>query len=345
MIRIAGHLFKAASVCMIASMLMTGCNNPNNSTVTVAIQDPGDEVFPFDDYFKVVKTVNVSAECQGGPMSLISDFYITDKYAFILDSNNRILKVDLKTGDVVDHLYAARRLSGLTGDDQYIYSLDVTEKFVCKYNFDLYLQQDMDIDRIRGASSFIKTDKGFMFYNTHQNSNFGRFVVTDNHCKKASSFLRTVDVPRRSQLGASTILYPHYLFVPYNRVKMLFFDPEYNTAYLYNEKNVRKLFQITSSDDVQPDSRPPHIDQLLLLNGNILVKYSCNRKRCYAYLDDKYQVISQGIEDPATAKPQRELFIQQRRKKFVKMYLTDIGPGDVVPDRSIQAQIVFYRAK
>ena len=343
MIRIAGHLFKAASVCMIASMIITGCNS---NSVTVTIQDPGDEVFPLDDYLKVEKTVNVSAEGPGGLMSMILDFYITDKYAFILDSNNRIFKVDLNTGEVVKQLFAGRHLSCMTGDDQYLYSLNIGEnKNVCKYDFDLELQQEISIDRIRGTSSFIKTDEGFMFYNTRQNSSVGRFVVTDNQCQKASSFLRSLDVPRRSQLGASTILYPHYLFVPYNRVKMLFFDPEYNTAYLYNEKNVRKLFQITNSDDVQPDSRPPHIEQLLLLNGNILVKYSCNRKRCYAYLDDKYQVISQGIEDPSTAKPQRELFIQQRRKKFVKMYLTDIGPGDVVPGRSIQAQIVFYRAK
>ena len=101
---------------MIASMIITGCNS---NSVTVTIQDPGDEVFPLDDYLKVEKTVNVSAEGPGGLMSMILDFYITDKYAFILDSNNRIFKVDLNTGEVVKQLFAGRHLSCMTGDDQH----------------------------------------------------------------------------------------------------------------------------------------------------------------------------------------------------------------------------------
>lgn len=338
------QLFMIVSALGVLFSIMTGCKSNNN--VTITIQDPGDEIFPLDDYFKVEKTVNVSAESKGGLMSLIMDYYITDKYAFILDTNNRIFKVDLKTGDVVKQLFAGRHLSCMTGDDEYLYCLNIGEnKNVCKYDFDLELHQEISIDRIRGTSSFIKTDEGFMFYNSKQNSKVGRFVVTDNDCANASSFLRAIEIPRTQQSGIpTTLLYPHSLFVPYRNGNMLFFDPEYNTAYVYNGKNLKKLFQFDDNDASLTDSRPPHISQLFFINGHILVKYSCNRKRCYAFLDNRYNVIRQGVVDPSMVKAQ-DLIIQQGRNRLVKISLTDVGPGDVVPDRSIQAQIIIYRAK
>ena len=329
------------SVCGIVSLL-PGCNPDNN--VTITIQDPGDEVFPLDDYFKVEKTVYVSAEGNSGLMSRITDFYITDTYAFILNSNSSIFKVDLKTGEIVNRLFAGKRFACITGDDQYLYCLETGEnRFVCKYDFDLELQQEMNVDRIRGTSSFIKTDEGFMFYNTRQNSKLGRFVVTDNECTNASSFMRSVEFPRNFQAGTPT-LYPHYLFVPYRHGKLLCFDQEYNTVYLYNGKNVKKLFQI-DNDAFLTDSRPPYIEQVFCLKGNILIKYSCNRKRCYTYLDKRYKVISQGMVDSSLDKNRMRLITQHGRNRIVKMFLTDVGPGDVVPDRSIQAQIIIYRAK
>ena len=338
------YLLMVISVCGMTLVIMPGCNP--NSKATITIQDPGDEIFPLDDYFKVEKTVNVSAEGKGALLSPITDFYITDTYAFILDSNNRIFKVDLNTGQVVKLLFAGKRLSCITGDDQYLYCLNISDnKYVCKYDFDLELQQEINIHLIRATSSFIKADQGFMFYNTRQTNKVGRFVVTDNECLKASSFLISTDVPRKSQVGVpTTVLYPHYLFVPYKRGKTLFFDPEYNIAYLYNGHNVQKLFGI-NNDEALSDSRSPYINQLFFLNGNILVKYSCNRKRCYAYLDKKFNVISQGMVYPSVDKNQMSLITQYGSKRLVKIFLTDIGLGDVVPGRSIQAQIIFYRVK
>lgn len=338
----ARHQIPVIPICLLLLSLMISCQLKRSTNVVITVKDPGDEVFLIDDYFKVDKTVYVNA---GGSflLSHITDTYFTNEYAYILDSGRLILKIDLNTGDIVGLTPTGMPINCMTGDDQYVYLLSTDQNnSIRKYNLDLEFVEELSIDRIHRPSSFIKTQDGFMIFNTKEDRQVGRYVLTDNECLKASSFLRSQDLPPRpKEPGSGTTVYPHYLFRPLSRGKMLCFDPEQNQEYLFDGKRMRRVFNI-KTDDGLTGSRPPVIKQVYSLDRKTLISYTYNRNRCMVYYDRKYNLIAQGVMPSTENGVHIDPIIMQVGNGLIRIDLTSIQPHAVVPGKSVQARIIYY---
>jgi hypothetical protein len=122
---------------------------------------------------------------------------------------------------------------------------------------------------------------------------------------------------------------------------MLCFDTEQNQEYLYDGKRMRRVFNITIDEGLN-SSRPPVIKQVYSLNRNTLISYTYNRNRCMAYYDRKYNLITQGVMPSTENGAHVDPIIMQVGNGLIRIDLTSIQPDAVVPDKSVQARIIYY---
>ena len=338
-------------VCGLVLTLMAGCAHKNAANVSLTILEPGDKVFPIYDYFEVDKQVYVKAH-DSYLLSDINSVYATDKFIYTLDASHRLSKIDAASGEIVKQFCQLGRGPhdyifpiGLTGDDEHLYVLDLMSKDIHIFDFDLTHQRKFSIAQLPVASSIHKTKDGFILFNSIENDSIGKFVITDNEGLITDTFLKLQErLPQTDQPMLMTI-YTQELFVPHSNGSIMCFNPDAGDAYLYDGKNLNKLFHVRQDDTFKamPNNPAPFIRQLFSVNGNILVNCFYNESD-YAYYDKDFNLIAYGIgatsDEEVPFSP-----ICQAKDRLITAITTDDTPGAVLPGLSIQAQIIFHRAK
>ena len=338
-------------VCGLVLTTMTGCGGKKAGNVVLTVNEPGDKKFPIDDYFEVEKKVFVNAEGEY-LLSDINNVHIKGDYIYTLDTNHRLSKIDLNSGEILkqfcqigrgpqDYLFPIC----ITGDDDYLYLIDLMGKAIHKFDFDLNHRGKISAEQLPAVSSMFKTKDGFIFYNSFESDSIGKFVITDNNGQMVNSFLKLQEKLPETDEVIMKVLYTQELFVSDSHGNVICLNPDANEAYLYDGNNLTKLFTIKTDETFQPKEQMPvsHVRQLFSINGNLLINYFYNEGD-YAYFDKDYNLIADGIG----ATPELEDFfspICQIEDKLITATPTDDTPGAVLPDKSIQAIITIHRAK
>lgn len=330
--------------------VFTACGGMYNQEVVISLNNPGNEHFPFDDFFQVERTVNVNVQGEFTPLSSwIKYVHIANGYAFIWDYDNlTISKIDLSTGVIVSQMPTGRDndIIMMKGDDQHLYLLGRKNKMhVLDLNF---IEQDtISFKFIPALSSFAKTKDGFVFFNTYDNKRKGRFIMTDEKCSKATSFIKSSkeEIPQLISVQGGTpkafpgvytrMIYSVDLFMPYSHGMIFCFDPENNKAYLCDGKKMRKLFRI-DTDSFNWETRAPSIIQISSIRDNKLIVYHYDWNYYIAYYDKKYNQLANGIYCPSSGALISTPLWQKDGDKLIAV---------VVPDEESVPQIVFYHPK
>lgn len=347
-------------VCGFVISALNCCSaNKNTEGVVIMLKDPGDMDFRVSDYFQVDKRVYVSSEGEFF-LALVTDAYVTEKYAFLWDVQQRISKVDLSTGEIVSQLNRRGRgpeeylfAMGIAGDDKHIYLMDNNNgRSIHVYDHDLKHLYKFHLDWSTSPSTFISTGNGFVFHNGMENDSLGKFVFTDNQGHVTNTFLgleKEIPVPDYDGDAIFSVVHTEELFIPDFQGNILCFNPDSQEAYLYDGNSMKKQFLI-KMDDAMPDQPAPSIGKIFSPNGKILVNYFYNKRGAYnrfgnfALFDKDYNLIAQGVgglkDNEAPFLP-----ILQKGNQLITVVNTDDTVGAVLPGRSIQAQIVFHSLK
>lgn len=330
---------------------IASCGGKNAENVVIKVNEPGDRKFPVNDLFEVDKKVYVNAEGEY-LLSDINSTHIKGDYIYTLDTNHRLSKIDLNSGEIVKQFCQVGRGPQdylfpicITGDDELLYLIDLMGKSIHKFDYDLKHQGKINVDHLPTVSSLFKTKDGFIFYNSFENDSIGKFVITDNNGQMLKSFIKIDEkLPETDEL-IMRVIYTQDLFVPDSHGNLLCFNPEANEAYIFDGKDMTKLFRIEAEDTYQSESQVAvsHIGRLFRVNGNLLVDYHL-KEEGYAYFDKDFNLIDYGKSDTSGLD---DIFspISQVGDKLITVITTDDTPGAVLPDRSIQAQIIIHRAK
>ena len=358
---IAKCLFQIFPVCGLVISALTGCGgNKNADDIVITVKDPGDKEFPVSDYFQVDKRVYVSAE-DGYYLALVTDAYVTDNYAFLYDTQQRISKVDLSTGKIVSQLDRRGRgpeeylmAMGIAGDDKYIYLMENNSgRIIHAYDYDFKHQYKFSIDWPTMPSTFISLGNGFLFQNSSENDSIGKFVFTDNQGHITKSFLelqeKEPEPDSNGDIVMLVVVHTEELFIPDSKGNILCYNPDTDEAYLYDGKSMKKQFRI-KMDDGMPNQPTPMINKVFAPDGKILVNYSYTKRGAYnrygnfAIFDKDYNLVVEGTgglrEGEAPFLP-----MLQKGNQLITVDNTDDAVGAVLPGRSIQAQIVFHSLK
>jgi len=345
--RLSHNLSLITIVCGLSIVSLTSCNANKNGTddVIITVNDPGEKIFPFNDFFRLEKRVYVSAEGEYF-LSDIHDIHVTEKYAFILDYSQSISKIDLESGEIVSQLHQQGRGPqdylyplGICGDDKYLYLLDAGSN-VHIYDFDLKHQDKISLDGIPSPASFCKIKEGYVFLNSFENDSIGKFIITDGRCRLKDSYLKTPREDSPRGVASATMYFTQKFFIPDSYGKVLCHNSKDDAVYLYDGKNLVKKCQFKLDEDLL-GTPGVYIKQIFSPNGNILVNYFSNGKGDYAYYDKNCNLIAQGIgggEVPFFP-------ICQIGNKLVTAFTTDDEVGAELPGKSIQAQIIIHCAK
>lgn len=355
----AHFLFQIVPICGLVLSVIAACGgNQKSDGVVITVKDPVDKEFPVSDYFQVDKRIYVTAE-DDYFLALVTDAYVTDKYAFLFDSQQRISKVDLGTGRIVNQLNRRGRgpeeylmAMGIAGDDKHIYLIDRGAGYIIHvYDHDLNHQYKFSIDWPTSPSTFISSGDGFMFQNGWENDSIGKFVLTDNQGHITKSFLeKKKELPESdSDEGIMVVVHTEELLIPDSKGNIMCFNPDTDESYLFDGKSMIKQFRI-NMDDGMPDQPAPMIWHVFSPDGNILVNYSYNKRGaynrfgCFAIFDKDYNLVVEGVgglrEGEAPFLP-----LLQRGNQLITVYNTDDAVGAVVSGKSIQAEIVFHSLK
>lgn len=353
--RLARYLAPIIPVMGLVITAFTGCNdNKDTEGVVITVKDPGDKEFKVSDYFQVDKTVNVSSEGKYF-LAHINDVFITDKYAFLFDTQQRVSKVDLSTGEIVSQLDRRGRgpeeymmAMGIAGDDEHIYLMDhEASNTIHVYDHDLNHQYKFSLDWPTSPSSFISLGDGFVFHNGMENDSIGKFVFTDNQGHITNSFLKKTELTEPgSDEVTFVVVHTEELFIPDSQGNILCYNPDTREAYMYDGNGINKQFQI-NMEDAMPDQPAPSIGHIFSVNGKTLVHYFYNKRGAYnrygdyAIFDKDYNLVAEGVGGPREGEASF-LPILQMGNQLITANNTDDAVGAVVPGRSIQAQIVFH---
>ena len=351
--RIALCLPLIIPVCGLVLTLMAGCGHKNAANVILTVQEPGDKVFPINDYFEVDKQVYVKAH-DSYLLSDINSVYATDKFIYTLDASHRLSKIDAASGEIVKQFCQLGRGPhdyifpiGLTGDDEHLYVLDLMSKDIHIFDFDLTHQRKFSIAQLPVASSIHKTKDGFILFNSIENDSIGKFVITDNEGRITNTFLKLQQNLPETDGPILMTIHTQSLFVPGSDGNILCFNPDGGDAYLYDGKDLNKLFHVSQNNTFtdMPNNPAQYIKQLFYINGNYVVSYSYSfDKSDYAYFDKNLNLIADGVNatshDEAPFSP-----VCQSGDRLITAITTDDTPSAVLPGLSIQAQIIFHRTK
>lgn len=336
--------------------VITGCRGNHNHEVVITLNNPGDEVFPFDDYFQVDRIVNVSAQGEFTPLSgLIKYVHIANGYSFIWDYDNlTISKIDLNTGVIVSQMPTGRDYNIMKGDDEHLYLLGRKNKMhVLDFNFKE--QDTVSFKFIPALSSFAKTKDGFIFLNTYNNKRKGRIIMTDEKCSKATSFIKSSKeespqlfsvqggTPKEIPGAYAIMIYPGDLFMPYSNGMIFCFDPENNKAYLSDGKKMRKLFRI-DTDSYNWKDRAPYVIQINSIKDNKLIIYNYDMNYYLAYYDKKYNLIAHGKYHPSYGILTTPLW-QYPEDGLLSVDVPDEEAVQEDSGKPSRTRIVFYRPK
>ena len=335
-------------ICGLALSTLTGCNSDDSAIeYIIPVVNRCNEPFSFDDYFKKENTVCVNFDDEYPVAAMIHDVFFTDEYAFILDIVNRNLsKIDLEKGKVVNQIQVKRNQTVLSGDDEHLYLLRCG-------NVDIIYEYDMDLTPIDSfklknvyASSFSRIKDGFIFLNARETKNKGRYVITNSNITKAVSYKKLGERPKTYDKFDPIMIISSEVFIRDSHGKVLCFDFENNDGYMYDGKNLKRLFHI-GTDVSDPAAVPlKNMQVIYSLNGNILFHYyNEDGTDGVAYFDKNNNLVAQGPSYDTGAEGLFRYTFRQVGKKLVRIRMEMPEERGEYPYKSTQAQIDFYRLK
>ena len=341
-------------VCgLLVSALMSGCAD-KKSNVVITVQEQPTKIFPIYDYFQVDRTVYVNADDEH-LLSDINSVYMNGNYIYTLDSSHKLSKIDLNTGDIIGQYCQVGRGPqdyifpiGLTGDDQYLYLLDFMGKAVHKFSFDLKHQGKFSLENMNATSSMLKIRDGFIFFNSFESENVGKFAVTDNEGQIKQSFINgQEELQPETDAPVMKTIFTDQLFVKTPDGKVLCFNPDGKEAYLYDGNDMDPLLRIfmDMNYEKKPQTPDPFVKQLYYVNGNVLINYSYNMETYFSYYDKNFKLKASGKYDLTDDSQAPFQPLCQIGDRLITFKSTDDAPGAVLPDRSIQAVIILHSAK
>lgn len=330
----------------LALSALTGCGS-NDGVVeyNIPIVNRSNEPFSFDDHFRKPKRVNVDFDDEF-PVSMITDVVVTNRYAFILDANRKLSKIDLRKRKVVNQIPTKRSQVVLSYYDEHLYILGLGENCIV-YEYDLNLNRtDSILVKNMNASSFCRMKEGFIFLNSRETSNRGKYVITNKTLTRGVSFVKVGAQYKPYNKYEPTMIYTSEVFIRGSFGKVMCFDLENNDGYLYDGEKIKKNFHIVT-EVPDPDEVSFRGGQVIYAsNGNIIFNYfTADFKEQFAYFDKHHNMVAQGPSDEPSENGLFKYRYRQAGRKLVRIHMVmPEEPGDY-PYKPTQAQFEFFKLK
>ena len=328
---------------MISSL--TGCRR-DYSTVeyTIPVLERSNEAFCYDDFFRKPKRVNIGFDDEFPVSATIWDIVFAKRYAFILDGNSRLSKIDLRKRKVVDQRQFKRSQVVLSYYDKHLYVLSLDENcIVYEYDMNLNMTDSTSVRNMK-ASSFCRMKDGFIFLNRRETGNRGKYVVTNKSLTKGVSFVK---VEGRSYKRYDTrLILSSEVFIPRPFGKVLCFDIENNDGYRYDGEKLKRVFHV-GSDITDPALSPLNNLRLIYASdGNILFNYYNDYGTDgMAFFDRHHNLVGQGPSYDATQEGLFKYKYRQVGKKLVRIHMVMPEERGAYPYKAAQVQFDFYKLK
>ena len=329
----------------VALLTLTGCD-VDDSVVeyTIPVANRGNETFSFEDFFRKPKRVNVDLGDEFPVSASYSDIVFAKRYAFILDANSRLSKIDLRKRKVVDQRQFKRSQVVLSYYDKHLYVLGLDENcIVYEYDMKLNLTDSTSVRNMK-ASSFSRIKDGFIFLNRRETGNRGKYVVTNKSLTKGVSFVK---VEGRSYKRYDTrLILSSEVFIPRPFGKVLCFDIENNDGYRYDGEKLKRVFHV-GFDITDPALSPLNNLRLIYASdGNILFNYyNDDGTDGMAFFDRHHNLVGQGPSYDATQDGLFKYKYRQVGKKLVRIHMATPEDRGAYPYKATQVQFEFFRAK
>ena len=329
----------------VALLALTGCD-VDDSVVeyTIPVANRGNETFSFEDFFRKPKRVNVDLGDEFPVSASYSDIVFAKRYAFILDANSRLSKIDLRKRKVVDQRQFKRSQVVLSYYDKHLYVLGLDENcIVYEYDMKLNLTDSTSVRNMK-ASSFSRIKDGFIFLNRRETGNRGKYVVTNKSLTKGVSFVK---VEGRSYKRYDTrLILSSEVFIPRPFGKVLCFDIENNDGYRYDGEKLKRVFHV-GSDITDPALSPLNNLRLIYASdGNILFNYYNDYGTDgMAFFDRHHNLVGQGPSYDATQEGLFKYKYRQVGKKLVRIHMVMPEERGAYPYKAAQVQFDFYKLK
>ena len=325
---------------------LTGCKI-DNSTVeyTIPVLNRGNETFSFEDFFRKPKRVNVDFDDEFPVSATIWDIVFAKRYAFILDGNSRLSKIDLRKRKVVDQRQFKRSQVVLSYYDKHLYVLGIDEKcIVYEYDQKLNLTDSISVRNMK-ASSFCRIKDGFIFLNRRETGNRGKYVVTNKSLTKGVSFVKAEGRGAYRRFDTRLIISSE-VFIRRPFGKELCLDIENNDVYRYDGEKLRRVLHI-GTDINDPALSPLNNLRLIYASkGNFLFNYYHDDGiDGMAFFDKHHNLIGQGPSYDATVDGLFKYKYRQVGKKLVRIHMVVPERRGTYPYKASQAQFEFFRAK
>ena len=324
---------------------LTGCD-VDDSVVeyTIPVANRSNETFSFEDFFRKPKRVNVDLDDEFPVSATISDIVFAKRYAFILDANSRLSKIDLRKRKVVDQRQFKRSQRVLSYYDKHLYVLGLDDNCIV-YEYDMNLNQTDSINVMNmKASSFCRIKDGFIFLNRRETGNRGKYVVTNKRLTKGVSFVK---VEGRSYKRYDTrLILSSEVFIHRPFGKILCYDIENNDGYQYDGEKLRRVFHVGS--DINDPALSPlnNLRVIYASKGNILINYYHDEGTDgMAFFDRHNNLAAQGPSYDAVQEGLFKYKYRQVGKKLVRIHMVIPEERGRYPYKATQVQFEFFRQK
>ena len=329
----------------VALLALTGCD-VDDSVVeyTIPVANRGNETFSFEDFFRKPKRVNVDLGDEFPVSASYSDIVFAKRYAFILDANSRLSKIDLRKRKVVDQRQFKRSQVVLSYYDKHLYVLGLDENcIVYEYDMKLNLTDSTSVRNMK-ASSFSRIKDGFIFLNRRETGNRGKYVVTNKSLTKGVSFVK---VEGRSYKRYDTrLILSSEVFIPRPFGKVLCFDIENNDGYRYDGEKLKRVFHVGSDYNDPAFSPLNNLRVIYASNGNLLFNYyNDDGTDGMAFFDRHHNLVAQGPSYDATQEGLFKYKYRQVGKKLVRIHMVIPEERGRYPYKATQVQFDIYRLK
>ena len=337
----------AILICGLVLSAFTGCDRDDSVVeYTIPVVNRCNEPFSFDDYFRKLKRVNVDFDDEYPVSAMISDIVFTKRYAFILDVNRVLSKVDLRKRKVVCQRPMKRSQVVLSYYDKHLYILGLGSNCIV-YEYDLNLNQTDSISiRNMDASSFCRMKNGYIFLNSRETSTRGRYVITNKTLTRGVSFVKVGERPKPYNRFEATMILSSEVFIPGSFGKVLCFDFEHNDGYRYDGEKMKRVFHV-GTDVTDPDAVPLRNTQVIYASdGKILFNYyNADATDGIAYFDKHHNLVVQGPSYDTATEGLFKYRYRQVGRKLVRIHMVMPEDRGDYPYKAIQAQFDFYRLK
>ena len=333
-------------VCGLVISALTGCVDMDDSTVeyTIPVVNRCDEPFSLDNYFRKSRTVCVNFDDEFPVSAMMRDVVVTGKYAFILDVNRKLSKIDLRKRTVVNQISAKRSQVVLSYYDKHLYVLGMGGNCIV-YEYDMDLNQtDSIMVKNMDASSFCRIKDGYIFLNGRQTGNWGRYMVTNKRLTKGVSFVKVGERSKPYNKNEATFILSSEVFIPVSFGRVVCFDFENNNGYRYDGEKLKRTFHV-STDVTDPDAVPLKNTQVIYASGGKILfhYYNDDGTDGIAYFDKHHNLVAQGPAYDTHQEGLQKYKYRQSGRKLVRIHMVMPDDRGEYPYKATQAQIDFFK--